>query len=464
MKPEDWVKLLYTYGPFALLVFFMFVGEARARSALKDPGVSRKVSLTIYAANWAVVFTLLGFALSAWYRLTFNSEFTIRGTVLNLQGNETLHSRDNNLFLSKVYEPGGHFHYDWRLITERKLQNGVPFELDLSTSESEKTLNYILPIHSDSYGQVLTLTYNRSNDNLRVHDGSADEDLKPQSPDELARRERPEPIPSSLFVWKVEAQAAQQAVPLQDRLEASDPNIRRQARQDLAQQTTQQWSYIDAALSDPNSSYRVKLGVIYALNANKCADISKLSPAALTSVARASGDPDPTLRGLARGCLLAQPSPSVVAGLDSSLHSSSGKAGNNSEVARTELEVLYSLGIAAKDRYGSRQAKDRKEFDRAVEYFHKAWGLRQFASPPDQVLFAKALYGWGLALHDRSWVDRNSSGQRRPEHVRAAQDKFSEFLKEVRSGGNPASYPYPQHLRQAEAYVKNPVPQSLQLN
>jgi hypothetical protein len=461
MKVEDWVKLLYSYGPFALLVFFMVYGEARARSALKDAGVDRKVSISIYSANWIVIFVLMGFALSAWYRLTFNSEFTIRGTLKNLQGAETLASRDNNLYLSRRYGPGGQFDYEWRLITQKRLQEGeqVSFVLELGTPESEKTRNYTLPIHTSFYDGEIGLRYDRQKDKLTLQDGKKEQELPPEATEAASHTV----APRSLFVWKVEAQAVQQQAPIQERLEATDPIIRRQARQDLSQQTSQQWQFIESTLANPASSYRLRLGVISALSGNKCTGLDKLSPAALGTVIRASADPDPSLRGIARSCLVTRASPAIDVGLDREFHSSGANGTNRAELARTQLEVLYGLGVAAKDRYGSLKAQDRKEIDRAVQYFRKAWGLRAMAPPPDRVVFAKALYGWGLALHDRSWIDRDAAHKRKLGNVRAAQDKFSEFLKEVQNGGN-AAYPYPQHLRQAEAYLKNPEPQSLQLN
>jgi len=99
-----------------------------------------------------------------------------------------------------------------------------------------------------------------------------------------------------------------------------------------------------------------------------------------------------------------------------------------------------------------------------VKDFQKAWGLRTAARPTDQVTFAKALFGWGLALHDRSWIERGPSKQRSAAYVKAARDKFAEFLAAVRTSPNPQAYAYPQHLRQAQAYLASPEPRSLQIN
>jgi hypothetical protein len=155
-----------------------------------------------------------------------------------------------------------------------------------------------------------------------------------------------------------------------------------------------------------------------------------------------------------------QASPAIDAALDGAIHAPG--AANSSELARTQLQVLYALGVAAEKQYGSRQVKDRGQFDVALQDFRKAWGLRALANPRDQVVFALALYGWGLAMHDRSWIERNTANQRRPDYIRAAQDKFAEFLREVDKSGNSAAYPYPQHIQQARAYVERPELESLQ--
>lgn len=68
-----------------------------------------------------------------------------------------------------------------------------------------------------------------------------------------------------------------------------------------------------------------------------------------------------------------------------------------------------------------------------------------------------------MALHDRSWIQRGPNKMRKPEPVRAAQNKFAEFLNAVQTSGNPGAYPYPMHLTIAEAYLRSPQPSSLQI-
>jgi len=462
----DWIKLLFNYGPSALLVFFVFIGETRARSAVLNPAINRKVSIPIYVANWCVIFSLLGFSLNVFYRTNFRSEYTIKGGIRNLQGVEALVSASPYLYLHKQYGPAGHFDYDLRVISSQQLADGerIPFTLQLGEAESEKVRDYELTVQSGYYKDIVDIRYDRQKDKLFLADGTKDLEIQPAHVEAMRASFDEAPRGPSLGVWKVQAQAAPTQVPIQDRLESGDPLIRRQARMDLSQQKGQQWQYIDKSLSNPYSSYRVKLGVLTALGTNSCADLPKLSAQALQTVAAASGETDMALREVARRCLVTQASPEVEAALDAAAHTKLAPSEDAAELAKTQLEVLYTLGIKAKDRYGSRQAADKNEFAAAVKDFQKAWGLRTAARPTDQVTFAKALFGWGLALHDRSWIERGPSKQRSAAYVKAARGKFAEFLAAVRTSPNPQAYAYPQHLRQAQAYLASPEPRSLQIN
>ena len=51
---EAWIKLLYTYGPFAILVFLVFVTERKTRTAMKEAGRDEKQRMImVYLLNWA---------------------------------------------------------------------------------------------------------------------------------------------------------------------------------------------------------------------------------------------------------------------------------------------------------------------------------------------------------------------------------------------------------------------------
>ncbi len=86
---------------------------------------------------------------------------------------------------------------------------------------------------------------------------------------------------------------------------------------------------------------------------------------------------------------------------------------------------------------------DKTELDRTVDDFRKAWDLRTAVPLTEKTLFAKALYGWVLALHNRSLIELDAHHKRIGPPTHTAQDKFSEFPSQVHAAGNanPTSFP-----------------------
>jgi hypothetical protein len=101
--PSFWVKLLFTYGPFALIVFVAFVLERLARAHKKEsPSPS---ATAIYVATWTLMFVMAGVITWVWYKTNVApSEFAIRGRLAGLKGDEQLRTRFHLLFLRREYE------------------------------------------------------------------------------------------------------------------------------------------------------------------------------------------------------------------------------------------------------------------------------------------------------------------------------------------------------------------------
>ena len=79
---ESWIKLLYTYGPFAILVFFVFVTERKSRMAKNEaPPDEKKRLMVVYLLNWVIIFGLVLFSMYAWTRINLDGEPTIKGRI-----------------------------------------------------------------------------------------------------------------------------------------------------------------------------------------------------------------------------------------------------------------------------------------------------------------------------------------------------------------------------------------------
>ena len=312
---ENWIKLLYTYGPFALLVFFLFVGEAKARSAVKDaiPEAKRE-GLVIYALTWAAIFGLLIVAVSAWYQNNFPKEFDIAGQLQGLQGSETIYvetsSPDSALYLNKQYlGRSSRFTYHWRLVSQKRLPDGEAIRIMLDPgNENQPAWSYTLKVLSDYYAQPVTVLYDRGVGHMKVSCGTRPQEELTGLPETEATAAAISPRPS---FWHavVYAQSRPNIRQIVMGLESNDPIMRRNARYDLVAQGAAALPALNQLLSDPGSSYRLRLGGISALNQMKGVDMKPLSPAAFATVQKATSDPDVVLRTEAGKFLAAHPAP-----------------------------------------------------------------------------------------------------------------------------------------------------------
>src|SRR5260370_36979992 len=115
---ENWAKLLYTYGPFALLFLFVFVIERKSRSALTDHGIPRRISVPVNLLNWCTIFVLCGAVTYFWAVLSLPHEITVHGSFANIKNNESFFSDSVDLWLERKYpSPGAH---QWLLIASQQ--------------------------------------------------------------------------------------------------------------------------------------------------------------------------------------------------------------------------------------------------------------------------------------------------------------------------------------------------------
>jgi hypothetical protein len=314
---ETWAKLLFTYGPFGLIVLFIFVLEVKARAQMKDTG-AKSARVVIYVLTWMSIFALGTVVVVAWMKMNLVNEASIRGHLTGLSVSDSIETPFEHMYLRRAYSDSSHTRYDfdWMIVTPRKLENQFPIKiyLDQSTADHEDLTIYELPISPDFYqpGREIDLRYDRSHRALSLRDASGRAIPLKVASDSLqgqAQNDRPSFFRAG-FITKVLAQSRPDLRSLSNRLEADDSIIRTQARVDLASMGPSAASFMETTLSNPGSSYRLKLGVISALNAMSQRNINvALSPVAVCGIARAAGDADLALRSQASTYLRTHPQP-----------------------------------------------------------------------------------------------------------------------------------------------------------
>jgi len=299
--PEAVARALFLYGPFAVLALLVFVMEVKARSQLSDVATSKLVRVSIYVATWLSIFTCCWIAVWVWIRLNVpGREEVIRGRLTGLIDTEEFRSRSKEMFVRRIYDKKN-FDFAWRIVSSKKLPPGSIIDLlvDRSTPKSEDVTTYEMPISTDFYETEteLLLVYDRESRLLKLRTGNRWIELKRLAVSATLTHQTPSPWPFG-FDWLIRpVQAQGPDIPsISRRLESSDAIIRLDARAELAQIGSAAVPFIQEVLVDPDSSYRLRLGVLAALN-KMPADIGALSPLAVSAIEKASRDQDPALRG-----------------------------------------------------------------------------------------------------------------------------------------------------------------------
>ena len=289
----DVVKILYTYGPFALLVFFVYVIEGRVRAALKDTSVPARISTTIYAATWVAIFVLCGSVVFIWIRLNVTDEATIYGTFENISAAQTISSR-RSMYLRRDYErSNGIYDYQLRLVTPRRLPDGHRVDFDFSDSPNGISTRYGFAVRTSFYESPVAIRYVPSARGFVLEHAGTTEKLQPPAVD-AAVSDVPVTWSAFSFLPTLFARQTPSRDTVYQRLDTLDPVIRRMARDELAARAKTELPQIERLLVS-NGSVRVRVGVLSALNVSRAFNVDALSDDAYLAIVRAASDTDPAL-------------------------------------------------------------------------------------------------------------------------------------------------------------------------
>jgi len=329
MSPESWSNLLYIYGPFAILILLVFVIERQVRSAWRKADNDNKrvqtLFLSLYGLTWVVIFGVAICSIYAWWVINLTRRPQITGTIVSLPNVEILGTTVADLYLHKNPKGGGYSDYDLLLINKDQKQwpDGAKVNLTIQAprpnSRDDDIYEYELPIRSDFYKTGVCLK-RRQNKLILDHNGQEIE-LKggPLPSNALpSDAQTNNAAPTSTLIkptWDLlptaYAQAEQYAKNVQPAfsdyefrvgLESPDAIVRRKTRYALSlQDQSVAIPWINSVLSDNASSYRLRLGVLVALNNMPNLLGESLLPETITAIQTSLNDPDDTLRNEALG-------------------------------------------------------------------------------------------------------------------------------------------------------------------
>lgn len=329
MSPETWSNLLYTYGPNAVLILLIFVIERQVRAAWRKADNNNKREqtffLALYGTTWLVIFGVAFFSIYAWWLVNLSRRPQITGTIENLPNVEILGTTVADLYLHKNPKGGGYSDYDLLLISKEQKQwaDGARVKLTIQAprpnSRDDDLYEYELPIRSEFYktGVCLKRRQNKlfldhNNQETELMGGLLPSNALPSgtqlsntAPTSTLMKSTWDLIPTAYAQEKQYANSVKPEFSSYEftvGLESPDAIVRRKTRYALSLQDQRvAIPWIDSVLKDSRSSYRLRLGVLVALNNMPNLYAESLLPATISAIQSSLNDPDDALRNEALG-------------------------------------------------------------------------------------------------------------------------------------------------------------------
>lgn len=299
-SPGSWIDLLSRYGPAALFVFMVFVlmGMARATKGLSDQ--QKKVQNIAFGFVWLSIFVLAAMIVVSWWQGNFPREFEVRGTISGLTYPMTI-TTYQPVYLHRRPVAALDFDYDWRFISSTRYTGGLELLLQKGTGSAQgaggtNILKYKMQIQDDFYKNTVEIEYDSDSDVMVLRHGQLTEKIVPIRANFATDAPESALLSPSLADDVVYASITKEPKPeeLVSALDVDDPLIRTSARQGLIALGVRAIPYLENALVNPASSYRLRVGVLSTLKDMGSANQS-LSQQARCAIVRASSDRDPTL-------------------------------------------------------------------------------------------------------------------------------------------------------------------------
>ena len=300
---DTWIKLLARYGPPALLVFVAFILFGMALRNRDLTGGQKRIQTIAFSFVWIFIFLLVILSAASWWREKYPQEFQIKGVITNLRDPEVISTRQE-LFLRIYPLAGRDFEYQWRLITPQRFTGRL--ELLLQKTPLDATVfKYEIPVQEDFYKDAVEIDYNRSTGMMTLRHGSLTTDIPPTA-DSASSYDRPPPrgAPGIAYAQNAPTPQSTKIADILGALDADNPIIRENARRDLAALGFSATPQIEAVLTDPQTSLRMRLEVLTALSTMRSIALS-LSGPARCAIANAAHDPNEALRKAATNLLTA---------------------------------------------------------------------------------------------------------------------------------------------------------------
>jgi hypothetical protein len=180
---ESTVALLFSYGPFALLTFFVFVTLRISAKKLKEHPESN-LHKRIYIANWVGIFVLAVIITIIWTVLHVKQRAVLRGAIQNLPSgfavSNDLSQEGVDLYTLKRYgdRNAGIVRYEWAAFSDHRLDDGQMISIVVSDPDSAEAIDreLQLKVQSSYYDSPPIIRYHKREDKFTLEENGIETD------------------------------------------------------------------------------------------------------------------------------------------------------------------------------------------------------------------------------------------------------------------------------------------------
>jgi len=270
-------------------VFVVLVVESKARKAWQSE--RSKITGAIVALTWVAIFSLCGISVYAWFWVN-RPPFVLSGSVQDLHGTETIGSKELYSVPEYYDRQRDIFNINWAFITTSPKPEGQTLKFRFFRTANEDGIPYQLTVSPELYRTPIIIVAVGEGNNRKLN---LPGQVKGASLAVANDSRREEGMPGLRLLTSVYAQSQSSLESLFGRLESYDPLVRRDARDELAKRGVAVLPDVQKVLTSSKISYRLRLGIIDALNKMQGLKTDSLSNEAYAAIVRAQNDPDPTL-------------------------------------------------------------------------------------------------------------------------------------------------------------------------
>ena len=301
VSPDQWINLLFEFGPCAFFVFMFFVGLHVAKQ--KAPTAEQqRVQNIAYSVVWMSIFVFAGLSTVVFFKVNFPSERCIHGYIRGLDDPEFFSTSDD-IFLKKIVRASVSFDYEFRMVNPNKESRDVKLLFQSSPGDIHSSL-YSIPLEHDfdQSGKVpVELQFDRTSKCLTLLQKSGG--VKQVCPLELGTTASlgSAGVGGFFSLLPVVHAAMTPSIQTMDALvralDANDPVIRENVRRQLVTNGAAGVPSLENALGDPASSTRLRFESVRTLNVLGGVNGASFPQGARCAVIQLSRNPDALVRG-----------------------------------------------------------------------------------------------------------------------------------------------------------------------